>query len=176
VLIEDGKDREISEGLGTIGFELTQLDSPLDAVYLPIGNGALAAGVGSWIKHAQPRCRVIGVCAAGAPAMQLSWRRGQVVSTPEVATIADGIAVREPVPESLPMLAAVVDDILLVSDEAIGRAMRAYWEQERLVAEPSGAVALAAVLETREANEGRRVAAILTGSNLGPEDASRLGL
>ena len=182
--IEDGREPEIAEGAGTIALELTRLPEPIDRVDVPVGNGALAAGVGSWFKAKSPATRVIGVCASAAPAMQMSWRRGEPVSTTSAVTIADGIAVRVPVPESLPPLGAAIDDIVLVDEAAILSALRLLFEVEHLLVEPSGAVALAAALGDTASIAGKTVAVPLTCRNadsrrlrewLGIGDGSALG-
>ena len=102
-LLVDGDDPWISIGAGTIALELTDAvasgDLPaLDRFYVPVGNGALIAGVGTWLRSAAAATRVIGVQAAGAPAMTLSWRERRPIETPRADTIADGIAARVPVP------------------------------------------------------------------------------
>jgi threonine dehydratase len=121
--VEDGQDPEISEGAGTIGVELSRAE-PVDTVVLPVGDGALITGVARWLKHQLPGCRIIGVCAAGAPAMAQSWRTGTPVVTASVDTIADGIAVRAPIPASVQRMRQLVDDIVLVDDAALLDAMR----------------------------------------------------
>src|SRR4029077_1973936 len=99
--VEDGLIPAIAEGAATIAVELGRLEEPLDAVFVPLGNGSLINGIGTWVKRFSPATRVIAVCAAGAPSMELSWRAGKPVSTDAVRTIADGISVRVPVPEAL---------------------------------------------------------------------------
>jgi threonine dehydratase len=106
VYVEDGKELAIAEGAGTIGIELTRA-GPFDAVVLPVGDGALITGVACWIKDCAPPTRIIGVCASGAPCMALSWRARQPVSTARSDTIAEGIEVRVPVPESVVRLVAL---------------------------------------------------------------------
>ncbi|MEP7347220.1 MAG: pyridoxal-phosphate dependent enzyme, partial [Gemmatimonadaceae bacterium] len=117
--IEDGREVAISEGAGSIGVELTTGHQTLDVVVVPLGNGALLGGIATWVKHVSPTTRVLGVCAAGADAMERSWRARSFISTAEARTIADGIAVRVPIPEAVDDLQGVVDDILLVSDDEI---------------------------------------------------------
>ena len=128
-LIIDGQDPRIAIGAGTMAVELTDAieggDLPsLDALYVPVGNGALIAGVGTWLKAAAPATRVIGVQATGAPAMTYSWREGRPIETPTVDTVADGIAARVPVAEALAIMRRCVDDMLLVDDDAIVAAQR----------------------------------------------------
>lgn len=166
IFVEDGKEPAIAEGAGTIGVELLRA-GPLDTVVLPVGDGALITGVARWIKHYAAETRIVGVCASGAPCMALSWRAGKPVSTERSDTIAEGIEVRVPVPESVARLVALVDDIVLVDDGDLLRAMRVSVETLGLLLEPSGAAGLAAIRV--HDLPGDRLATVLTGSNLRPE-------
>lgn len=166
-MVEDSKEPEISEGAGTLGLELGQYLKPLDAALIALGNGAMIAGMGRWLK-AHTQTQVIGVSAAGAPAMERSWRSGQFVTTEKSETIADGIGVRIPVPEALEDIKGLVDDILLVEDALILQAMKLAHQHLGLVLEPSGAVGIAALLKYPQF-KNKRVATVLCGSNLTPE-------
>lgn len=167
--VEDSRDVETAEGAGTIGVELLRWPDPFDTLLVSLGNGALLAGVASWVKAHAPSTRMVGVCAAGAPAMERAWRSGQATALDRADTIADGIAVRVPVPEALADLAGVVDDILLVDDAAMLAAMRLAHHHLGLVLEPSGAAGLAALLSDPAAFRGQFVGTILCGGNLTPE-------
>jgi threonine dehydratase len=101
--------------------------------------------------------------------MERSWRSGTAVTTPTVETIADGIAVRVPVPRALADMRGVVDDVLEVSDPAMLGAMRLLLMEAGLLTEPAGAAGLAAVLEHAPLFAGRRIATILCGSNVSQE-------
>jgi threonine dehydratase len=172
LFIEDGADRFIAEGAGTIAKEMTetleQVGVTLDAALIPLGNGALLTGMGTWLRAASPACRVIGVVAEGAPAMKLSWERDRVEATPHVATIADGIAIREPLAYALQSMKGTVDDVLAVSDSAITQAMAFCQDHYGVVVEPAGAAGLAAMLTKREAFADLRIATVLCGSNVAP--------
>jgi threonine dehydratase len=170
--VEDGREPAIAEGAGTIGVELLRGGAHFDAVLLPLGNGALLTGVGRWIKAQAPHIRVIGVCAEGADAMAASWHEGRVVDRPAARTIADGIAVRCPVPEALADMRGCVDEVLRVNDEAIGRAMWLLFSVAGLVVEPAGAAGVGALIE-HATFKGQRVATVLCGSNLTPEQLHR---
>ncbi len=170
---EDGAWAAIAEGAGTMALEMTRAlagaGNCLDAVLVPLGNGALLTGVGAWMKAEMPACKVIGVVDAAAPSMQLSWHAQKPVTTQSAASIADGIAVREPVPYALECMRATVDDVWAVSEPAIREAMRFCRDHYGLLIEPAGVAGVAAVLENRSALAGQRVATILCGSNLTPE-------
>jgi threonine dehydratase len=172
VFVEDGQDAAISEGAGTIGLELLRRGTPFDTLLLPLGNGALATGIGRWVKAHAPDVCVVAVAAAGADAMAASWREGRVVERAAVHTIADGIAVRVPVPEAVADMRGTVDEVLLVSEDAIERAMRLAFQHAGLVVEPAGVVGVAALLD-HPALRGGRAATVLCGSNLTPEQVTR---
>jgi threonine dehydratase len=169
--VEDGREASIAEGAGTIGIELLRRHR-FDTVLLPLGNGSLLTGVGRWIKAHAPEVRVVGVSAEGADAMAVSWRQGRVVDRDTVRTIADGIAVRRPVPQAVADMQGTVDDVLLVGEEAIERAMRLVFSTSGLVVEPAGVVGVAAVLD-HPPLLSQRLATVLCGSNLTAEQVAR---
>lgn len=164
--VEDGKDPSISEGAGTIAIELLSYSCSIDVVVIPIGNGALINGIGTYFKHFSPKTKIIGVVAAGAPCMLLSWQQNQVIETKSMSTFADGIAVRVPVPEALLDMRPLVDDMLMVNDESIKNAMKRLLFELGLVVEPGGAAGVAAILDNPSRFCGMTVATILTGGNI----------
>jgi len=164
--VEDGLEAALSEGAGTIALELCRLPEPLDAIFVPLGNGALINGIGCWMKAHSPNTKIVGVCAAGAPAMELSWRSKNMVTTDVVNTIADGIAVRVPVSQALEDMENVVDDVLLVDDAAVLRAMNLLFVELGLIVEPAGAVGVAAALCFRERFADAHIATPLCGGNV----------
>lgn len=165
VFVEDGDDPRIAEGAGTIAVELASLD--LDAILVPVGNGALISGIGRWLKEHSPRTRIVGVCAEGAPAMEVSWRTGEIAPTSTVNTMADGIAVRVPVPAAVAWMRDVVDDVVLVTERQIEQAVWMIRDTLGLFVEPAGAVGVAAAVGQSDPEATR--ATILTGSNLSPD-------
>ena len=166
--VEDGRDPEPTEGAGTIGLEWLTFPERLDALLVPLGNGALLAGIATVIKTRRPEIRIVAVGASGAPAMIESLRSCGVVSHDRIDTIADGIGVRVPVPEALDDLGGLVDDLILVSDDAILRAMRLLHRHAGMVAEPSGAAGLAALVQEPARFVGQTIGTIICGSNLTP--------
>ncbi len=167
--VEDGREPAVSEGAGSIAVELLAGGDAFDAVIVQVGDGALIGGMARWIKAAAPATKVIGVCSAGATAVRDSWLRGPggaVVVHDRAETIADGIAVRAPVDVAVADLAGIVDDILVVDDEALIEAMRLVHAHAGLVAEPSGVAGFAALRAHRGAFAGARVATVLTGSSV----------
>jgi threonine dehydratase len=172
-LVEDGRDPEIAEGAGTIGMELSRWPERFDTIVVPLGDGALLAGIARWIKGEHPATRMIGVCATGAAAMERSWRKGRVEEIERADTIADGIAVRSPFPEAVADLTGVVDDVLLVEDDALVAAIRSAHRDLGIVLEPAGAAGLAAVRSHAELFRGRLVATILSGGNATAEQIGK---
>lgn len=166
LLLEDGKIAAVSEGHGTIAIELLETQQTYDTVLVPLGNGALLTGIGRWIKAACPATRVVGVCATGADAMYQSWLQRTVIETKTADTIADGIAIRVPVPEAVEDLDGTVDDIMLVDDSHIITAMRYLSKFAGQLVEPAGASALAGVIAHPREFQSKSVAAIVCGSNL----------
>ncbi|HEU4320051.1 MAG TPA: pyridoxal-phosphate dependent enzyme [Acidimicrobiia bacterium] len=172
-MIEDGREPEISEGAGTIGMELTGSGATFDVVVVPVGNGALINGVARWVKHVSPATEVIGVSASGADAMAESWRSERIVERASVDTIAEGIAVRIPVPEALEDMETIIDDMVLVDDVAMVEAMRLIARTTGQLVEPSGAAGVAAIRSNPTRFEGRTVATVLTGNNLTEDQLAR---
>lgn len=165
MFVEDGSEPAITAGAGTIGMELTDFPDEIDTMIVPLGNGALLASIGCWLRSRSPRTRIVGVCAEGAPAMALSWRAHTAQSTSSVDTIADGIAVRVPVPEALADLENAVDDIVLVSDDAMKQALRLVHRHLNVIAEPSGVAGVAALLRHSSLARGL-VCTPITGGNV----------
>jgi threonine dehydratase len=173
--VEDGAEAAIAEGAGSIGVELAAAER-FDAIVVPLGNGALLAGVGTALRHLAPATEIIAVVAEQAPAMKLSLDTGHAIETARADTIADGIAVRAPIPSSIPLLRACCDAVLTVSEAQIFAAMQLIHRHLALTIEPAGAAGIAAMLAVPKRFAGRRVATILCGSNLsGPMRARLLG-
>ncbi len=171
IFIEDGEDPAISEGAGTIAIELLTAGT-IDTAVIPLGDGALIAGMALWLREHSPKTRIVGVCPQGAPAMERSWKAGGKVLSVAPDTIADGLAIRTPIARSLERIGALVDDIVLVDDAALRRAMQAAAAALGLLLEPAGAAGLAAIAGGGIA--GERLATVLTGSNVHPKLAAEL--
>ena len=173
--VEDGQALAISEGAGSIAVELANAVT-LDTLLVPLGNGALLAGVATWMKAVAPATRVVGVVAEGAPAMMRALTGIQVDTNSAVQTIADGIAVRVPVPDAVDDLRGLADDYVAVSDDAIRSAMRGMISHVGLIVEPAGVVGIAALLSAAHGTYGDRVGTILCGGNVTTEQLSEWGV
>lgn len=167
--IVDGKEVEITIGAGTIGMELDRYNKPIDAIYIPVGDGALINGIGAWFKEKNLATKIIGICSEGAPSMFQSWKENRIVSTNIVNTIADGIGINTPILEAYELLKHTTDEMLLVNDDRIIEAMRLLYSHEHLTVEPAGAVALAAAMNESHKNQGKTIAIIITGANINPK-------
>jgi len=161
---------EIIAGQGTVGLEIVADAPQVDTVYAPIGGGGLIAGVAAAVKRARPAARVIGVEPVGAAAMARSVEAGAPVTLDSVASIADGLLPVRPGDLTFAHVAAFVDDIVTVEDDAIVSAVRWLATRAKLVVEPSGAASVAAVLFSgrRDAAADGATVAVLSGGNIGP--------
>ncbi|MGR3870151.1 threonine ammonia-lyase [Streptomyces graminifolii] len=146
--------------------ELARTARPFDTVLIALGGGALATGVGHVLKALAPGVEVICVQPSGAPAMTRSWHARRVVTTDSADTIADGVAGRYPIPAVLDDLLLVADDAVLVREASIVAGMRMLHDHAGLVVEPSAALGIAAVLEDRDRFAGRHVVTVVCGSNV----------
>ncbi|MEU5286033.1 pyridoxal-phosphate dependent enzyme [Streptomyces sp. NPDC020755] len=165
-LVEDSLDIETCEGAATIGLELVDTAPSFDTVLIALGGGALATGVGHVVKAWAPEVEVICVQPLGAPALTHSWHQRRVVTTDSTDTIADGVAGRRPLPAVLDDLLLVADDAVLVEESSIISGMRMLLDHAGLVVEPSAALGIAAILEDRDRFAGRHVVTIVCGSNV----------
>lgn len=158
---------DVIAGQGTIGLELLEQVPDLGTVVVPIGGGGLVSGIAAAVKSLRPAVRVVGVQAAGAAAFRASLAAGRPVTLDELSTFADGIAVKTPGTLTLEHVAAYVDEIVTVTDEAIARAVLVLVERAKQVVEPAGAAGLAALLDGG-ATFVEPVVPLLCGGNVDP--------
>jgi threonine dehydratase len=165
--LDDGESEEVIAGAGTVGLEIVRELPDVEVVFVPMGSGSLAAGVGM----AVPGARVIAVQSSGSPAMVESFHAGRPIERP-IATIADGLACRVPALLALRALLEHVDDAITVTDEELLAAMRAMILGAHILVEPAGAAGLAAARRTDL--RGRKVVVIASGANVTAEVLARL--
>ncbi|MDQ3288269.1 MAG: pyridoxal-phosphate dependent enzyme [Pseudomonadota bacterium] len=168
IFVEDGAVPEIAEGAGTIGLEMVRQGMSAEIVLVPLGNGSLATGVALALSEVSPRTRVIGVTAKEAPSMKLSFERGIPVSTESADTIADGIAIRNPVAIAVADTKRLLDSVIEIEEEAIFDAIRVIYRTIGLIVEPAGAVGVAAILAHRGIFGDASLATVLCGANTDP--------
>lgn len=168
---EDGAELDQYEGYGRIAEEiLDQSETAPGAIVVPVGNGALACGIGLVVKRRSPKTLVVGVVAREAPVMEASWRAGQPIVCDRMATFADGLAVRVAIPRAVQILKKVVDKMVLVSERAIAQAISDFARADKRV-EGAAAAGLAALPQV-PAVEGP-VVLIVTGCNIDQDLWSR---
>lgn len=167
-------DDDVIAGQGTIGLELLEQLPDLDAVIVPIGGGGLISGVAFAIKHLNPNVKVYGVQASGAPSMLNSIEHNKIERMGFVRTIADGIAVKEPGEHTFEYCRQYVDEIVTVSDDEISTAILALIEQQKLIAEGAGAVAVAAAMFNKVPVKGKKVICLVSGGNIDVTILSRV--
>ncbi|MFC0862834.1 threonine/serine dehydratase [Sphaerimonospora cavernae] len=172
-LISPADEPDIIAGVGTLYFEVLTARPDLDAVFVPVGSGTGAAAACLVAGALAPKCQVIGVQSAQAPAAHDSWRLGELVSRP-MKTVVDGLATGSAFATPQAVMRDGLADFMLVSDDEIVQAQRMLLTEAHTLAEGAGAAALAALLARRERFAGRRVAVICTGANAGPAELARL--
>jgi len=170
LLLDDATDAHVPIGAGTIGLELVEQLRELGTVYVPVGDSALIRGVAAALKAQRPHVRVVGVQAAGAPSYYRSWKSGRVMTTETADTIADGLATTRPTEANVIAMLELVDEMVLVTEEEMRDAMRLLLRADDVVAEPSAAASVAALLQATGAHS-RPVVALITGRNVAPEQS-----
>lgn len=173
-LIHPFDDVDVIAGQGSIGLELLDQLPDLDAVIVPIGGGGLISGVAFAIKSLNPKCKVYGVQASGAPSMRNSINHHQIETLEEVSTIADGIAVKQPGKLTYELCEKYVDDICTVTDDEVSTAILALIERQKMIAEGAGAVAVAAAMFNKFDIKGKKVACLVSGGNIDVTILSRV--
>ena len=165
ILIHAFDDPEIIAGQGVIGLEILEQMPDVEEVYVPIGGGGLAAGVLIAIKKTHPNVKIIGVQSSSFPSMYESWKKGSITSVDGSRTIADGISVKVPGQTTFSIIKELIDDIVLVDDSEIIKAMFLLMERMKVVIEPAGAVGLAYLI-SKKPSPGKKVVSILAGGNV----------
>ena len=162
-------DPDVIAGQGTIGVEiLRQHSGTIDAVFVPIGGGGLIAGIAAYVKTLYPLIRIIGVEPEDAASMSRSLAAGQRVTLDRVGIFADGVAVRRAGEETFRLARRYVDEVLLVSTDEICAAIQDIFEDNRTIAEPAGALAVAGIKRyvAREVCTGRTFVSLNSGANM----------
>lgn len=167
-------DDNVIAGQGTIGLEILNELSDVDAVVVPIGGGGLISGIAYVVKHLAPNVKVYGVQASGAPSMFNSVRDGKIERLTGVSTIADGIAVKEPGENTFKLCSEYVDEIVTVTEDEISSAILALIEQHKLISEGAGAVSVAAVMFGKLPVKGKKVVCVVSGGNIDVTILSRV--
>lgn len=164
-VIDTWEERPIIAGHGTLGLEILQDLNDVEQILVPVSSGGMAAGVAAAVKQAAPQVRVIGVQPVGANAAYLSLAAGRPISIDNWNTIADGLSARRPGEYPFAHLQRYLDEIVLVEERDIAVAHMTLRRRAKIIAEPAGAVAVAAFLSKR-VDVSRRTVAVISGGNL----------
>jgi threonine dehydratase len=156
-------------GTATVGVEFCRQVPDLDAVIVPIGGGGLCAGISAAVKQLQPGCQVFGVEPEGADTMHRSFASGKPESIPAVRTIADSLGAPHAAPYSLAVCQKFVDDLVMINDDDMRRAMLLLFNGVKLAVEPAGSAAVAALAgPLKDRLKGKRVGLVVCGTNIDP--------
>ena len=158
-------DPQIIAAQGVIGLEILEDLPDVDEIYLPIGGGGLAAGILIAIKTKNPKIKVIGVQSKSFPSMKESFESGSLKSVDGSRTIADGISVKKPGQLTFSIIKELIDDIVLVDDPQIIKAMFLLMERGKIIVEPAGVVGLAYLID-KKPSLGKKVVTVLAGGNV----------
>ena len=165
-LLDDATNRDVPAGTATIAVEIIEQLPDVKEIWVPVGDSALIRGIASVAKRLRPEVRVVGIQAERAPAYYLSWKQGFAVPTDTCDTIADGLATRTPIEENVAAIRELVDDVRLVTEDQMLRAIEHLLVKEHVVAEPAGAAATAAWLSDSTAAPSGPIVLVVTGSNI----------
>lgn len=167
-------DEDVIAGQGTIALEILEQLHDVDAILVPIGGGGLISGIAYTVKTLAPGVKVYGVQASGAPSMANSIADHQIEELTSVSTIADGIAVKRPGTMTYELVEKYVDEVVTVTDDEISAAILALMEQQKLVTEGAGAVAVAAAMFGKVDLKGKKAVCLLSGGNIDVTILSRV--
>ncbi len=167
VFISPFDHEDIVAGQGTCGLEILEQVPEARTILVPTGGGGLLAGIAIAVKSQRPDVRVVGVQAAAAAAFPVSLERGEPVQLEQMATMADGIAVGRPGDVTFAAVREHVDDVVTVTEESLSRAVLTVAERAKLIVEPAGAAAVAAMMDAPEAYPTPAVV-VLSGGNIDP--------
>ncbi|MCG6190818.1 threonine ammonia-lyase [Maribellus maritimus] len=159
-------DPQIIEGQATVGLEILQ-DSveQIDYIFIPVGGGGLAAGIGAYFKQTNPQTKIIGVEPAGAPSMKHSFDTGKVTELENIDKFVDGAAVQRVGEYTFEICQKVIDDLVAVPEGRICTKILELYNRDAIVVEPAGALSIAALDFYREEIKGKNVVCIVSGSN-----------
>ncbi len=164
--IHSGNEPYLIAGVGTLYLEILEDLPDVDVIIVPVGGGSGASAACIVAKTINPKIKVIGVQSSGAPAVYLSWKNKKTVKMDKINTFAEGLATRAPFELTLDIMWKYLDDMILVEDEEIAKAIILLLKTIHQVAEGAGAAATAAALKLKEQIKGKKVALILSGGNI----------
>lgn len=159
-------DPRVIEGQATVGLEIIEAaQNPIDYIFVPVGGGGLAAGVASYVKEASPNTKVIGVEPAGAPSMRVSLDAGKVIELDSIDTFVDGTAVKKVGSLTYDICSRLLDDMITVPEGKVCTTILELYNLNAIVAEPAGALSIAALDSYADMIRGKTVVCIVSGNN-----------
>ena len=158
-------DEKIIEGQATVGVEIFEEQSDIDYIFVPVGGGGLAAGVGSYYKTVSPKTKIIGVEPEGAPSMTQALNAGHPVTLKSIERFVDGAAVKRVGDKTFSICKDVLDDMLLVSEGKVCSTILQLYNEDAIVVEPAGALTIAVLDSYAEMVKGKNIVCIVSGSN-----------
>ncbi|HRN55782.1 MAG TPA: threonine ammonia-lyase IlvA [Niabella sp.] len=165
IFIPPFDDYSIIEGQGTVAVEILEDQRDIDYIFVPVGGGGLAAGVGAYCKAVSPHIKIIGVEPAGAASMKAALQAGHPVTLEQIDNFVDGAAVKRVGDISFDICRDVLDDIQLVSEGRVCTSILRLYNKDAIVAEPAGALSIAALENYADKIKGKKVVCIVSGSN-----------
>ena len=165
VFIPPFDDIKIIEGQGTVGVEILEDLPDVDFIFIPVGGGGLSAGVGTYFKTFSPKTKIIGVEPEGAPSMYEAMKKGMPVMLDEIDRFVDGAAVKQVGDLTFSFCKDVLDDMHLVPEGKVCSTILKLYNEDAIVAEPAGALSIAALDDYAETIKGKNVVCIVSGSN-----------
>ena len=165
VFIPPFEDLRIIEGQGTVGCEILEETQGIDWLFLPVGGGGLAAGVGTCFRQQSPNTRIVGLEPEGAPSMKEALRAGHPVMLREIDRFVDGAAVKRVGDLTFSICRDVLDEMHLVPEGRICTTILKLYNEDAIVVEPAGALSIAALDDYADAIRGKKVVCIVSGSN-----------
>ena len=155
----------IIEGQGTVGVEIYQDLPETDIVIVPVGGGGLTAGVGTYLKQVNPNIKIIGVEPEGAPSMLEALNTGEPITLPEINRFVDGAAVKRAGTITFPICKTVLDEMLLIPEGKVCTSILKLYNEDAIVAEPAGALSVAALDLVADKIKGKKVVCVISGGN-----------
>ncbi len=156
---------KVIEGQGTVGKEILEDQSHIDYIFVPVGGGGLSAGLGSYFQTYSPQTKIIGVEPQGAPSMKEALRAGKPVVLDSIQRFVDGASVKRVGDLTFSICKEVLDDMLLVPEGKVSSTILQLYNEDAIVAEPAGALSIAALDQYAEQIKGAKVVCIVSGGN-----------
>lgn len=158
-------DPRVMEGQGTVGLEILEDLPELDYLLLPVGGGGIASGTGSYIKQQRPATKLIGIEPSGAPSLKEALKAGSPIELPSIDKFVDGAAVQRIGFKTFEVIKKIIDDVVLVPEGKVCSTILQLYNEEAIVVEPAGSLAIAALDFMKDEIKGKKVVCLVSGSN-----------